>query len=388
MQWSLDPDLKRSRAAVELLRKATGQSPDAERAWLALSRAQIEAGMPREAAACLRQALARLPQSAALHAALARVLRDGDAFEEALAEVARALSLAPRDKQALVLQFELFVLARKREDAARMAGDVAALAPDNPRLLEVSERLRGPEDLLALCDRRLSQHPGHTDAHHFKALALARLGRNAEACAVMALDRLVQMGELAAPPGFSSAAEFRTQLATEIRRNPTLRSDPYGKATRDGLQTAALRQPDSPAVDALLAAIKKAVDDYERRIAASDTGFAAGRPARARLNAWAVIYGKDGHQTSHRHPDGWLSGVYYVAAPRPGGSNAYRGFLRLGALDGKRYGFEPPWGVAPVEPVPGRLVLFPSYVPHATEATGIDGARISVAFDVVPDTPG
>ncbi|MEJ0041812.1 MAG: putative 2OG-Fe(II) oxygenase [Rhizomicrobium sp.] len=41
-------------------------------------------------------------------------------------------------------------------------------------------------------------------------------------------------------------------------------------------------------------------------------------------------------------------------------------------------------GTRAIEPVPGRLVLFPSYVSHATELTGIDGARISVAFDVVP----
>jgi hypothetical protein len=45
----------------------------------------------------------------------------------------------------------------------------------------------------------------------------------------------------------------------------------------------------------------------------------------------------------------------------------------------------PPWGVQEIEPVPGRLLLFPSFLPHATEPTGIAGARISVAFDVVPD---
>jgi hypothetical protein len=37
-----------------------------------------------------------------------------------------------------------------------------------------------------------------------------------------------------------------------------------------------------------------------------------------------------------------------------------------------------------IEPVPGRLVLFPSYVPHATIPPGSsDGARICVTFDVV-----
>ena len=40
-----------------------------------------------------------------------------------------------------------------------------------------------------------------------------------------------------------------------------------------------------------------------------------------------------------------------------------------------------------MEPVPGRLALFPSFVPHATEPCGFDGERISVAFDIIPVRP-
>jgi hypothetical protein len=57
----------------------------------------------------------------------------------------------------------------------------------------------------------------------------------------------------------------------------------------------------------------------------------------------------------------------------------------LGTID-PALGVEPPWGVCPVEPVPGRLVLFPSYMPHGTEASACPGDRICVAFDVVPAT--
>jgi len=37
-----------------------------------------------------------------------------------------------------------------------------------------------------------------------------------------------------------------------------------------------------------------------------------------------------------------------------------------------------------VAPVPGRLVLFPSFVTHGTEACGAEGERISIAFDITP----
>jgi hypothetical protein len=86
------------------------------------------------------------------------------------------------------------------------------------------------------------------------------------------------------------------------------------------------------------------------------------------------------------HPNGWVTGVYYVSAPRPNGANVYRGPLVIGATgtEGTR---EPPWGTREMEPVPGRLVLFPSFVPHATLPSGVAGDRISIAFDVV-DTVG
>jgi hypothetical protein len=55
--------------------------------------------------------------------------------------------------------------------------------------------------------------------------------------------------------------------------------------------------------------------------------------------------------------------------------------LRVGGLPGWTAA-KPPWPVVDVEPVPGRLILFPSYVPHETLPTGSDQTRISVAFDV------
>ena len=96
-----------------------------------------------------------------------------------------------------------------------------------------------------------------------------------------------------------------------------------------------------------------------------------------------MVSPSDGWQSSHIHPSGWITGVYYVAAPLPKGANAYRGPLVLGALDSQTLGIDPPWGVREVEPAPGRLVLFPSYLPHSTLPSGVDGSRICVAFDVV-----
>jgi uncharacterized protein (TIGR02466 family) len=202
----------------------------------------------------------------------------------------------------------------------------------------------------------------------------------------MSLDTHVAICDLPPPAEYDDGEKFRQQLAEEICRNPTLGSDPRGKATRDGRQTRHLRQPDAVAIEALIKQIKRAVQDFAQQLA-SDSGFAQARPAMARLHIWAVVTGKDGRQKAHLHPGGWLSGVYYVAAPRPDAARRYRGPLILGALDPKEHGVDPPWGTREIEPVPGRIVLFPSFVPHATRPSGVQGPRISIAFDVVPAKP-
>lgn len=224
-----------------------------------------------------------------------------------------------------------------------------------------------------------------TDAVYFKTIALARLGRDAEARQILDLDRFLDVSDLPAPAGFADAETFRTVLADEIARNPSLSSD--WKSTQGGLQTRQLRQPGATLVETLLAQIKTAVDDYAERLSQKSGAFASGRPRDAVLKSWAVIYGAQGRQNPHRHPEGWLSGVFYVSAPRADGESSYRGPLVLGQID-PMYGVnDPPWGTKEIEPIPGRLVMFPSYVPHGTMPTGVDGARICVAFDVVPASP-
>jgi hypothetical protein len=86
---------------------------------------------------------------------------------------------------------------------------------------------------------------------------------------------------------------------------------------------------------------------------------------------------------SHIHDDGWLSGVYYVSVPKISSANPRAGCLVLGSLEHNGPSVDPAWGTRDVDPVPGRLVLFPSYIPHATIPTKSTDQRICISFDVV-----
>jgi uncharacterized protein (TIGR02466 family) len=387
MRWQPDPKADtqaRTAALVQAALRSQSGEPALAR-WL--GRALLNLDNHREADGVLVRAVAQTSDDAELRVLLARAKFALGDFQEAGRQIDEALRLAPQDREARIMRFAILVRTGQWDAATPLMDEIVALAPLNGQLCEARLRAQSPQACQALldaCEAGLARNPILTDAIYFKVLALARLGRAQEASEVIGLERFVEMSSLPAPGGFADTETFRAGLAREISRNPTLTPD--HKATSGGLQTRQLEQPDATHVDTLLGQIKTAVDAYESRLSGISNPFAAGRPRAAFLKAWAVIYGAAGRQNPHRHPRGWLSGVYYVAAPPPEG-DAYRGSLLLGALDA-RYGIaSAPWGTKKIAPVPGRLVLFPSYVPHATEETGVEGARISVAFDVVPADP-
>jgi tetratricopeptide (TPR) repeat protein len=349
---------------LAVAQQAVSVFPEKAASWLRLAAVLNSCADPEAAQRALLEAVDRIPENLQLRLALARAQAGLHQYEQALETAEAAQRQYPTDRAARLLKWHVLLDAKSQSAQ--------------------SDQINALPALLALCNVVLADCPGHTDATLYKAKALAKLGRPREASSVLSLDRYISIEDLAPPPSYPNGESFRQTLADEIRANPTLEADPRRKATRGGLQTTKLWQPTTVAVPALLDQIQDAVEVYAAQLPADPTGFVMSRPSAARLNSWAVIYGAEGRQKSHWHSSGWLSGVFYVAAPRKTGENAYRGRLVLGALDAQTDGFEPPWGTIDVEPVPGRLVLFPSFVPHATEGTGVDGARISVAFDVVP----
>lgn len=93
--------------------------------------------------------------------------------------------------------------------------------------------------------------------------------------------------------------------------------------------------------------------------------------------SWSVRLVNEGFHTSHQHPEGWFSAVFYVAVPD--GLAGNQGQLALG-------GAPPELGLdlAPnqsVVPRPGRLVIFPSTMWHATQPF-TSGERMVIAFDI------
>ncbi len=108
-------------------------------------------------------------------------------------------------------------------------------------------------------------------------------------------------------------------------------------------------------------------------------------PRTYRLDMWGTLLSEGGHQHSHIHVGGWMSGVYYVALPPSmgGGEKANDGWIEFGHPPPDfNAEFEPQTLV--YEPREGDALFFPSYVFHRTVPFTGDVQRISLAFDVKP----
>ena len=106
-------------------------------------------------------------------------------------------------------------------------------------------------------------------------------------------------------------------------------------------------------------------------------------------NMWANINYSGGYNRPHVHPNCLFSGVYYVKTqpqcgelvvndPRPG----------IQTMMPTRKSGQPPkhlWREAHIEPIQGRLIMFPAWLWHCVEENKSNDMRISVSFNFVQE---
>ena len=280
--------------------------------------------------------------------------------------------------------------AGRLKEAETLALDAAALAPKDPVVLEnlVSIMLsRGnAAEALPFIQAHRARLPESQAWIAYEATAARLLGYELYPL-LYDYDRLIQVFDLEPPPGWSSMQELNEALIQSLGRSHAFRNHPLDQSLRHGTQTArSLLQDPDPAVRAILQAFEAPIEEYRRRLGRDLSHPLAMRNdanARSRFTgAWSVRLKQLGHHVNHFHPDGWISSAYYVEVPpEAADATARSGWIKFGE---PRY--EVPGATAErlIQPLPGRLVLFPSYMWHGTTAIHGDSPRMSIAFDVKP----
>ena len=372
--------------ALAVLEKALEAAPDHADALNNMGVALARLGRFGAACAAYRRALSLRPEHIETTLNLADALTSSGQADEASELVEKVVGAQPRQLRAANQ------LGLLREAAGDFSGAVAVLHsafdPATPNhalgvnLARALIRAGRDEDALAVCDRLIATQPSVTTPLALALAALDRLGRNAEREALMALDRFVFIHDIQNVDGFASLDAFNAELVRELRAHPSLTFEPEGLVTRQGRQSDDLADSDQPALHALAELARSKLGTARNALAAgpADHPFLRAMPDDWTLTMWGTILSPGGKVGSHIHAPNWMSGVYYPSFPA-GTDDGVEGAFAIGVLPQELGG----GGTSVVRrPRAGRMILFPSFLWHATMPFGGEDERISFAFDLVP----
>lgn len=330
----------------------------AERGALLLQKAGllIDAERFDEARDCFAQVAAIAPRNAGPQNGLAAAYAGLGRFEEAIAAYEKSIRLQPDDLATRIRLASVLLQTGEAKRALVLTDEVVPRMPLDQAALAVHE--------LAL---RANEDP--------------RAGRLAD------YERHIQIFDLDPPQGFSSMAEFNAALNAHLDTMHTDLREHVDQTLRHGTQTApALFGSQNALLVALRRRIEEAVGVYIARMPQQDQDHPLTR-RRGRgfafAGSWSSRLHDSGFHVNHVHPEGWISSCYYVSVPDAAlDRSAKQGWIKFG---------EPSFATAigdtlrrAVQPMPGRLVLFPSYMWHGTIPFRASATRTTIAFDAVP----
>jgi Flp pilus assembly protein TadD len=334
-------------------------------------------------------AMNRSANPAALLVAKANFLMRVDRAAEAEEHFHRALALEPKNLAA-AMGHAAALSGQSNFDAAIPAFEQAiALQPDDANILNgfaatlLRAREAGRAEMSA--KRALALRP-----HDQTALALLGLswrvqtdGRDEQ---LNDYRDFVRVYDLEPPKGFADIATFHAALQDELESLYRDNREHIDQTLRGGTRaaTSKLFGAGYRLVELLRTRIDEALNRYIGEMAGGEDHpfLARRRRSFTYSGSWSSRLSDCGFHLNHVHPAGWISSAYYVGVPDRQPADPLAGHLKFG---------EPPWDIGlvdpvrrTVEPVPGRLVLFPSYLWHGTIPFRGPKSRTTIAFDVLP----
>lgn len=414
-------DVGRHPEAAQWAARALKTGLDAPETWLVLARAELGRGELNAARRAYREVLRRQPNTlpAQFEAAQLVWMTTGDRLEalrglmaaegkpgadpmlcmvkaqalEFMGDAPAALAalsgrVTAADCPAQILAYAAHLAAETGDPATALgfAERGVRASPGDPGALEALARARlaaqdarGAE---AILEPLLRHFPGNQ--HLLALLATAwRLMGDPRYRALYDYDRFVLAQPLSVPKGWKDLKTYVDALAVELRQAHPFRTHPFGHSLRQGSQLPDVLSRTSPALAAFGEAVAAPIAAYLARIGHGQGPLLSRNTGRVAIaGSWSVWLRPGGYHVDHVHQDGWISSACYIELPGAVGAGGREGWLRFG-----RPGLALQESLAAehwVQPQPGLIALFPSYMWHGTETFSGDEARLTMAFDLVP----
>jgi Flp pilus assembly protein TadD len=280
--------------------------------------------------------------------------------------------------------------ANRLKDAETEALDAAAALPRDPFVIDQLVAIllaRGrPVDALPFVYAQRQRAPLDQGWIAYEATC-ARLMGHAHYAELYDYDRFIRLYELEAPPGWGSIEQLNTAVLEALNTRHRFGAHLFDQSLRHGSQTTRnlVTEPD-PAIRALMQAFEAPIQSYVRELgmtAGDKHPFTSRNTGSAYIKgAWSAQLRRGGYHMNHIHAGSWISSAYYVSVPAESADeNLKSGWLKFGE---PRYATP---GATPerfVQPRPGLLVLFPSYMWHGTKPIHGIETRTAISFDALP----
>ena len=291
----------------------------------------------------------------------------------ALVQQARAWQLIGRPERALAFVEAALALDPANASALRRLATIRLEASEGAALLVRTGELRAQGVL-------------HAQALAAQMLALSAQGTADEARVLAGIPDWLFAQDLAPPSPWNGLQDFHADLRRELLASPGLRFGRHGTASRHTMRVDEPVTASTPALQALLQHLLGVLPGLLGRLGGGDHPLQRARPDSAELRLWCVITHGEGYERWHMHPQGWMSGGYYVAVPDSVAEERGAGGCLEFGLPDHPVGSDAAlaFGRRIVRPRPGLLTLFPSHAYHRTHPHGSDQPRICLAFDLIP----
>jgi uncharacterized protein (TIGR02466 family) len=331
----------------------------------------------------------RAPRTVELLLSKAYFLAHEKRAEEAHQAYSEALGLEPDNKIAATGLGNTLTMMKRHDEALGVLEGLLAHHGEEPNLLvsiaEAALAAGDPQKAAAFCERSVAQAPQDQVALAVLGTAWRMLGDERDED-LNGYDSLIRVYDLAPPEGFSNMESFNAELNAWLdRMHPTTR-EYLDQSLRNGSQTPdKLFGAGHDLVERLQRRIRETIARHIAEMKEDDKHPLLSRRARHfdYTGSWSSRLRDCGFHTNHIHPEGWISSCYYVALPKAvADTEGRQGWIKFGepALD---VTLENPIRRA-IQPKPGRLVLFPSYMWHGTIPFHDTEPRTTIAFDVIP----
>lgn len=178
--------------------------------------------------------------------------------------------------------------------------------------------------------------------------------------------------------------DFLGRLRGYLNKKHTTLVQPLNQTLQTGTQTRGdLFNDESSLIQTLKSVITDCIQDYMLNNPNRPRNYLGEREVNdfQFSGSWSVRLASKGFHSTHVHPQGWLSSVFYVEVPASiENEESKEGWLHFGQAKLDRT--SPLEKERIVRPVAGKLVLFPSYMWHGTIPFNSDDERMTIAFDV------